>query len=200
MSRQPAAKRAERLQEIARKVGAVLDDFDPTPLQPIGQPPTFMVPDDERKADAILGQLRIEESSGRQSTRRISSAFGKNSKQAVYSYPELYQGMVRVIQENGFPGVFEVLLRRFRAVEGDINFSKRGSTSLSKRVRGREEQDERGQLLSWAAGNGRLDFVQLLVPHADEQSLHEALHVALAEHDMPIIELLVRYGRLMHPS
>lgn len=194
MSRQPAAKRAERLQQIAEEVGAVLKNFDPTPLQPIGQPPTFITLDDERKADAVLGQMRIEESSGKQGTRRISSAFSKSPKQAVYSYPELYQGMVRVIGENGFPGVFEVLLRRFRAIDGNINFAKRGSTSALKRVRGREEQDERGHLLSQATGNGRLDFVQLLVPLADDQSLHEALDIALRDHDMPIIELLVRYG------
>lgn len=175
----------------------MLENFDSSPLLPPSQSPTFMVPDDERRADAILGQLRIEDSS-RQQGRRISSAFGKTPKQSVYSYTELYQAMGRVLEENGPPGVLEVLLRRFRLVDGNINFSKRGSTSALKRVRGKESEDERGGLLSWATGNSRADFVQLLAPLADEQSLNEALDVALSKRDMSIVELLVRYGMLMY--
>lgn len=197
MSRQPPAKRQKRLQEIAREVGAVLGDkFDPTPLTPQGQPPTYMVPDDERKADAILGQLRIEENSNKSSARRITS-LGRKTDQAVYSYVELHQGMVRVLEENGSPGVFEVILRRFKAAGGDINFSRRGSTSALKRVRGREEQDERSRLLFWTTERNRHDFLQLLVPHADEQSLNEALHLALDKRSMLIIELLIRHGMLL---
>ncbi|KAE8449388.1 hypothetical protein EG329_008289 [Mollisiaceae sp. DMI_Dod_QoI] len=194
MSRQPPAKRAQRLQEIAQEVGAILVDFDPSPLLPPPKPPSFMVHDDDRKADSILVQLRVEESASKQQSRRLSSAFGKSQKPTVYSYTELYQAMIRAIEENERPGVLEVLLKRFKAVEGDINLARRGSTSMVKRVRGKEEQDERGRLLYVATGNCRVDFVQLLAPLADEQSLNESLDVALAKRELDIVELLVRYG------
>ncbi|CZR50284.1 uncharacterized protein PAC_00156 [Phialocephala subalpina] len=195
MSRQPAAKRAQRLQEIAREVGAILDNFDPSPLLPPTQPPTFMIYDDDRNADAILGQLRIDESkSSKQQSRRLSAAFGKTQKQGVYTYSELYQAMVKVVEDNGLPGVLEVLLKRFRAIEGDVNLSRRGSTSMVKRVRGKDEQDERGRLLYLATGNTRIEFVQLLAPLSDEQSLNESLDIALAKRELGIVELLVRYG------
>lgn len=197
MSRQPPAKRAQRLQEIAQEVGAILVDFDPSPLLPPPKPPSFMVHDDDRKADSILVQLRVEESASKQQSRRLSSAFGKSQKPTVYSYTELYQAMIRAIEENERPGVLEVLLKRFKAVEGDINLARRGSTSMVKRVRGKEEQDERGRLLYVATGNCRVDFVQLLAPLADEQSLNESLDVALAKRELDIVELLVRYGMLM---
>lgn len=194
MSRQPAAKRAQRLQEIAHEVGAVLTDFDPTPLLPPTQPPTFMSHDDDRKADAILGQLRIEESGSKQQSRRLSSAFGKKEKQSVFTYGELYQAMVRTVQENGEPGVLEVLLKRFKAVEGNVNLANRANTGVMRRMRGTEEKEERGQLIQIATRIARYDFVQLLAPMADDQSLKESLDAALGRRALDIVELLVRYG------
>lgn len=196
MSHQPASKRAQRLREIAQEVGAVLSNFDPTPLLPPKQPPSFMVRDDDRKADAILGQLRIEEAALKPQPRRLSTAFGKAQKQGVYTYSELYQALANVIEDNGLPGVLEVLLKRFKAVEGNVNVARRGTMGMIKRVRGREEQTERGNLLQMATGACRLDFVQLLAPLADETSLDESLYIALEKRQLGIIEVLARYGEL----
>jgi len=67
---------------------------------------------------------------------------------------ELYQALVCVIEENRLPGVLEVLLTRFKMVEGNINLErKRGK--MVKRVQGRKEQVERGRLLYLAAENCR---------------------------------------------
>jgi len=196
MNRQPGPKRAQRLQEIAREVGAVLENFDLSPLRPPQQPPSFVAYDDDRKADAILGRLRIEENTGKPPPRRLSAAFGKGPKPPEYSYVELYRALVWVIGDHGLPGVLEILLKKFKALDGNINLARRASTGVVKRVRGREEQEERGRLLSLAAGSGRLDFVQLLAPLADQQSLDEALGIVLEMRALEITEVLLRYGPL----
>jgi hypothetical protein len=92
--------------------------------------------------------------------------------------------------------VLEILLKKFKALDGNINLARRASTGVVKRVRGREEQEERGRLLSLAAGSGRLDFVQLLAPLADQQSLDEALGIVLEMRALEITEVLLRYGPL----
>jgi hypothetical protein len=111
----------------------------------------------------------------------------------------LYQALANVIEDNGLPGVLEVLLKRFKAVEGNVNVARREAVGMIKRVRGREEQTERGNLLQMATRACRLDFVQLLAPLADETSLDESLYIALEKRQLGIIEVLTRYGELSVP-
>lgn len=195
MNRQSAPTRAQRLPEIAHQVGAVLENFDGSTLgRPARPPPSYWIPDDERKADAIIAQLRIDENAGK-SSRRTSLGFGKTQRQAPATYTELYRAMVWVVQDNGLPGVLEVLLNRFKAIEGNVNLARKNSTSLAKRVRGREEQEERGRILDLAAERCRLDFIHLLAPLADQQSLDDALAIVLPKRALDIVKVLVGYGR-----
>jgi hypothetical protein len=196
MDRQSTPKRIQRLREIAHEVGAVMSNFDLTPLLPPKQLPSFMVPDDVRKADAILGQLRIEEAALKPQPRRLGKGFGKSQKQGVFTYSDLYQALTKVIEDNGLSGVLQILLKRFKEVEGNVNVARKGTTGMLKRVRGREEQEERGNLLQMATGTSRLDFVQLLAPLADQTSLDQALRFAVERRHNGIIEVLVRYGKL----
>ena len=197
MEVQHATRRSQRLQKIAHDLG-IIQNADISPFTRPSKPPTFLVPDDERKADAILGQLKIEESASKSSSKglkRVSLSFQKSAKPATYSYEELYAALTRVIEENGVAGVVEVLLNRFKGVQGNINLARRAITGVIKRIRNAENEEERGTLVQRAVEMGRDEFVQLLAPWADQRSLDEGLHLALERRDLGSIETLLRYGK-----
>jgi hypothetical protein len=186
-----------RLQEIAKELGVILD-ADLTTLYPPLTAPSFQVADDERKADAILRNLHIEEAVSKPQARglkRLSTTFQKPSRSAAYTYDELYAALSRVVEENGEVGVVEVLLKRFQDVQGNINLSRRASTGVIKRMRNADSPEERGRLLQTATESARLEIVQLLSPLADQSSLDESLHIALGKRELPIVETLLRYGK-----
>lgn len=196
MDQRAAVRRAQRLHAISQELRIVLD-ADLTTQFPPQKPPTFCVPDDERKADAVLGQLKIEESAGKGQTRglkRFSSTFQKQTKPTTYTYDEIYAALSRVVEENGVVGVVEVLLKRFKNVQGDISLARRASSGMIKRITNTDSQDERGQLLQSATRSSCLGFVQLLSPLADQIALDESLQVALEKRDLQIIQTLLQYG------
>jgi hypothetical protein len=197
----PASQRLQRLQEIAEEedVGvakefrALLQE-DSTLLFPTRRSPSFCGPDDERKADAVLGQLRIELVQAQPQAKGLKRAFTSSKRQSPYDYEELHAALTRVIDENGYPGVAEVLLSRFKALDGDPNLAKRASTGVIKRLTSAQSSEQRGRLLQTAAEQCRLDFVQLLSPHGDTTSLDESLAIALERKHVEIVEALLRYG------
>jgi hypothetical protein len=201
MASATALQRSQRLREIAQEYN-VLPNAKPVQLSPPIQPPTFREADDERKADSILGQLKIEQSQHeaqhKGSKQLLKKAFKKGSK-SEYSYKELYGALLRVVDENGLPGVLEVLLERFQAIDGDINIAKKASTGMFHRTSSSDHQPTRGLLLQIATQKRRLEFVQLLAPLADQTtldlSLQIALQIALVEKDKGIIEVLLQYGK-----
>lgn len=194
MDRLPASQRSQRLKRIAQKVDTAVV-IDTTPLSPPRNPPIFAIPDDERKADAILGQLKLEESQGQPQPGRLTRTFTKTSKASTYSYNELYAALSRVVNENGLAGVFEVLLRRFRAIEGNINIPKKRSTGVISKIRSSDNQQQPGRLLQNATQIRRNDLVQLLAPLSPSQdSLDESLLLALRARDLTVIESLLQYG------
>ncbi|TVY80563.1 Serine/threonine-protein phosphatase 6 regulatory ankyrin repeat subunit B [Lachnellula suecica] len=186
-------QRSQRIQQIAQEHNAI-PSVDLTVLSPPDRPPTLSVPDDDRKADAILGQMKIEESQNNTSRKSLMKNFAKSKKSSQYTYGDLYGALKRVVDENGLPGVLEVLLRRFLAVEGNINVAKRPSTSILHRRESQAYKLERGFLIQQATKQRRVPFVQLLAPHADQESLDQSLQFALQFKDQAIIELLLQYG------
>jgi len=197
----PVSRRLQRLHEIAdeEEVGvakefkALLQE-DSTLLSPTRRTPSFCGPDDERKADAVLGQLRIELAQAQPQARGLKRAFTTSKRQSLYDYEELHAALTRVIDENGYPGVAEVLLSRFKALDGDTNLARRASTGVIKKLTNAQSSEQRGRLLQTAAEQCRLDFVQLLTPHADTTSLDESLSIALERRHVEIVETLLRYG------
>jgi len=191
-----ALQRSQRLREIAQEYN-VLPNPNLVPLSPPNQPPTFREVDDERKADSILGQLKIEQSqhdAQHKHTKQLLKKALKKGSKTEYSYKELYAALLRLIDENGLPGVLEVLLERFRAVNGDINIAKKASSGMFHRTGNSDHQPTRGLLLQIATQKRRTEFVQLLAPLADQLSLDLSLQIALLEKDKGIIEVLLQYG------
>ena len=197
----PASQRLQRLQGIAEEeeVGVakefrVLSQEDSTKLSPPRQIPSFRTPDDERRADAVLGQLRLELAQAQAQSKGLKRAFSSSKRQSPYDYEELHAALTRVIDENGYAGVAEVLLIRCKALGGDLNLARRASTGVIKMLTNAQSPEQRGRLLQTAAGQCRPDFVQLLSPYADAASLDESLSIALDKHHLEIVETLLRYG------
>lgn len=203
----PASQRLKRLQEIAREdeVGVAkefrtLSQEDSTRLSPPRQTPSFRIPDDERKADAVLGQLRIDLAQAQPQARGLKRAFTTSKRQSPYDYEELHAGLTRVIDENGLAGVAEVLLNRCKALGGDLNLARRASTGVIKKLTNAQSPEQRGRLLQTATGQCRPDLVQLLTPYADTASLDESLSIALEKHQLEIVNILLRYGMQIYMS
>ncbi|KAL3425115.1 hypothetical protein PVAG01_04396 [Phlyctema vagabunda] len=193
MDRIASPQQLQRLHEIARDLGAELTE-DTLPLSPPRQRPTFKVPDDDRKADAVLGQSRIELSQVQSRPKGLRRAFSTTKLSGSHSYEEIYIALTRVIEENDLIGVAEVLLDRFRQLGGDINVARRASTGLIKKIRNADSPEERGHLLESATDKGRVDAVQLFAPDADQPSLNESLRIALQRKNLAITEVLLQYG------
>ena len=194
MDRTHSSLRVRRLREIAERYGAVLDTPE-APLYRPSQVPSYMVADDERKANAILGQLKIEATEAHPQHRGLKRAFAKSSKPVPPTYTELYAALMRVVEDNGFPGVLEALLRKFRTLDGDISIARRASVGMISRVRSSSAPDERGRLIQRATEFQRPDFVQLLAPHANQGSLDESLGIALQTRNIGIVSILLQYGQ-----
>jgi len=194
MDQQRALKRSQRLRTIAQELGVELNP-DLTPLPPPSHPPSFSIPDDERKADAILGQLKIEDSASKTPSKGLKRAFTKAAKPSKYTYSELYSALCRVVQDDGLVGVIEVLLNRFRGLEGDINVSRRASMGVITRMRNADLPEERGRLLQIATERGRMDVVRILAGYADQVALNESLGIVLQRRDLGIVEILLRHGK-----
>jgi hypothetical protein len=199
MDHQLSSKRAQRLQAIAQDLG-LIHKYDFTPRKPPSRPPTFALPDDERKADSILGQLKIEDAqAGKSPTRkRVAIPFPKTPKPTAATYEELYAGLLRAVEEDygDGAGVVEVLLRRFQGpeVKGNVNLARRPSTGMMKRMRNAETVEERGRLLQVAVERRNGKVVKLLATGADERSLDEGLYIALQKREVGILETLLSYG------
>ena len=194
MDQQRALKCSQRLRAIAQELRVELNNIDLPPLPPPDHTPTFSIPDDERKADAILGQLKIEESAIKPPSKGLKRAFTKATKPPKYTYPELYTALCRVVQDDGLVGVIEVLLNRFRGVEGDISVSRRASTGVITRMRNSSVPEERGRLLQIATERGRVDVVSILSGYADQVALDESLGIALQRRHLDLVEVLLRHG------
>ena len=179
-----AEQRSQRLQEIAHQLGAV-PNSDAAPVSPPDRPPSFSGPDDERKANTILQTLQIDASQ----SPTLKKLY-KPDKSSKYSYAALYDALLRVVEENGLPGVLEILLKRFLEEGGDISISRRGK----KRIIHSSSPTEPGYLLQKATKQRSEGFVQLLAPHGNQAALDDSLRFALQFKDMAIIKLLLQHG------
>jgi hypothetical protein len=193
MNQNHSSQRLRRLREIAEGYGAVLD----APVAPYYRPsqiPTFIVPDDERRADTVLGQLKIEATEAQTQPRGLKRPSFSKPKAVPPTYTELYTALTRVVEENGPPGVLELLLRKFRNNNGDINVARRANTGTMARLRSSSLPEERGLLIQRATELRRYEGVQLLAPFANQSSLDESLRIALSMKEIDIVVVLLQYG------
>ncbi|KAF7530889.1 hypothetical protein G7054_g9424 [Neopestalotiopsis clavispora] len=93
--------------------------------------------------------------------------------------------------DNVTPGLVQVLLDDFDA---DVNLKRRRSNSLWKRMSDKDQEDVRGNLLERATINCSSEILLLLVPHADEVAVNQALPHAMMQNDMDKISILLARG------
>jgi hypothetical protein len=192
MDQTQSSQRSKRLREIAEDHGAVPDGPE-NPLCRPSQVPSFIVPDDERRADSIIGQLKIEGIENQPKHRGFKRPSFHKSKPDT-TYVDLYAALARALEENGPPGVFEVLLRRFQTNNGNINVARKAKTGTMAKLRSSSLPEERGTLLQRATELRRYQYIQLLVPLADQLSLNDSLRIAVLVREIETVELLLQYG------
>lgn len=193
MENRPAPQRLERLKELAKEVRCPDLNDDSTTLSPGQQIPTYRTPNDEQQADALLAQMRHEETQSQPQQKGFTRAFSNSKKpQSPFTYKEVHAALTRVVDTNASAGVVEVLLARLRGLGHDPNLARKASTNILKRIKNVDAQDQRGRLLQTAAELGRLDFMHLLIQHADQEALDQSLSISLTKRNLPITELLLR--------
>lgn len=182
--------RQSRLQELGQEWG--LDSpVLPAPLTRPDTAPSYRTDDDEHAAEELLRRQRAIETQQAQSKHNLSRAF--TTKKKSWEYKEIYNALVSHVTNHGSPGVAEALITKLNVVGGNVNLSQKSRTSLLTR-RKSLDLSERSQVLQRAVENRHKEMVEVLLPFADALSLDTALPVAMRNHDLAIVELLLRYG------
>ncbi|KAI4593901.1 hypothetical protein KJ359_008945 [Pestalotiopsis sp. 9143b] len=112
----------------------------------------------------------------------------------AFTYKEA-TAVLALIAEGKVPnvtsGLVEVLLEQFDA---DVNFSRRKSNSLWKRMSDKDQNDVRGNLLERAAQNCSSEILLLLAQYADEVAVNQALPHAILQNDLDKVNILLARG------
>lgn len=112
----------------------------------------------------------------------------------AFTYKEA-TAVLALIADGNIPnvtsGLVEVLLEQFDA---DVNFSRRKSNSLWKRMSDKDQSDIRSNLLERAAQNCSSEILLLLAQYADEVAVNQALPHAIVQNDLDKVNILLARG------
>lgn len=127
----------------------------------------------------------------------LSKAFSSNNlkKGKGWDPREVLEVLASWIASAGSPGVAEALILKLAA--GGVDFSGNQTKQKSSMLSRRKSVDavvDRFRFLSLAVDGDQYDMLQVLLPRADSYSIDKALSPAIRNGNMPIAELLVRYG------
>lgn len=75
-----------------------------------------------------------------------------------------------------------------------VNIARRRSTSILKKVFGRDQEDIRSDIFKRAIEDGDVDLVNVLADNADPENINEGLKIALRRHDLEILKILMSVG------
>jgi ankyrin repeat protein len=186
--------RDQRLAEFARELH-LNPDRRPVRQQIPGRPVRFRDAGDEQAAQQLL---QASKHTKIESVSFVKRKLMSKAKRTTFSHSEILAELVLAVKANIRPGLVEVLGDLVKEQNGDINFSRMKSQSLNKKIRGKNQTEERSKLLEMATANRNIDMVQVLAPFSDQTSLDESLHIALNVLPDPrsiiIPEILLAYG------
>lgn len=112
-------------------------------------------------------------------TRQRSIARKSKEGAAKFSYKEVNAVLDNLVDDNSSPAMVQALLEH----DADVDFSRRKSTSLFKRIFGMDQENRRSSLLKRAIENSSVDVVVLLASRADQVTKDEALLFAIQRND-----------------
>lgn len=171
----------------------------PPPAVPLGRPdrvPSFQSPSDDQAAEDLL-QRRAAELAQLKPKSGLSRAFSSNSlkKGKHWDPKEVVEVLASYITNGGSAGVVEALLGKLAASGVELgNGQKLQKSGILNRRRSSEAFVDRARLLRLAVDGNQVNTLQVLLPHADGLALDACLPAAMRMANMPIVELLLRYG------
>ncbi|KAK4981215.1 hypothetical protein LTR66_001417 [Elasticomyces elasticus] len=115
--------------------------------------------------------------------------FKFKTKDVEFDYKEVNRALRAVILENQSASLIKALL----AFGGSVNVHRHASTSSLKKMRGKNTEDERSDVMTIAVKNCSLQVVQLVASQADVQSLAEALPVAVRRGDAEVLRAILQW-------
>lgn len=142
-------------------------------------------------------QRRVAELSKNRQRSSLSKAFSSNNlkKGKNWDPRDILEELTSWIAKAGAPGVAEALISKLAA--GGVDFSgsqmKQKSGILSRR-KSVDTFVDRSKYLKLAVEGNQYDMLQILLPHADPNSIDQALAPAIRTGNVRVAELLLRYG------
>lgn len=121
------------------------------------------------------------------SSRRSSS---RHHDEPEYSYKEVNAVLENVIYSNGSPGLAKQLIE----LGADVNFARKKSENVWKKISRKNQHDQRSDLLLRAVTFSQPQLVAVMVPHADQENLNSVLPNAIARGDLAILRVLLDHG------
>lgn len=189
-----ADARQRRIIQLSEQWGIVLPPA-PAPLSRPQSPPSFRTIADDQTAEDLLVRRSAEVAQLRPKSglsRAFSSSNLKRNK--GYDSKDILDVLSQWVGNCGSPGVAESLIAKLAGLGIDIHGMQTGKSGMLSRRRSVENVGDRTRLLKTAVENGQLDMVQVLIPHADPFTLDNCLPVAIRIGNVPIVEVLLRYG------
>ena len=149
----------------------------------------YVTENDRRRVDELLAERRASDPEYK-APKTVSKLFKKKAEIEAFSPKEVNRAFAATVAENGPLGLVEALLDR----GGDVNFARKASKNVWKKITRENQQDSRSDVLPKATQSGELEMVRLLASRADEESLDGALPYAIERGKLDIIRVLLELG------
>jgi len=114
----------------------------------------------------------------------------RRSHEGIYTYKEVNSVLSQLVEEGASGGLVKAVLE----LGGDVNFIRRRSSNIWKKVTGKNQEPERNDILLRAAKQNKAEVVQAIAAHADQNNLDSALHHAIVRRDLEVIRVLLAQG------
>ncbi|KAL2121404.1 hypothetical protein VTJ04DRAFT_5431 [Mycothermus thermophilus] len=167
---------------------------NPLAVEPLRLPPPRpQTPNDDLLAEDLLKHRRLKAVPDGQHHGRLIRAFSSNSKS--WDPADIFHALEAHVESAGSPGVAQALISKLREAGGNLNYEVvKSKTPLLGRRRSLINDIPRSRILQKAIEKRHVEMVAVLIEHADNYAINEALPEALLSGDLAIVSLLLSRG------
>jgi len=121
----------------------------------------------------------------------LVDAGSSSASKRPFTYDEVNHVLAHALdQEPPSLGLVHALL----AMGADVNYARRGASSVWKKMVGKQQKAKRASFLQRAAARAAPDVVAALAAHADQRTLDGAMACARLRGDAAVVRVLLDYG------